>query len=673
MRQLLTLALALTLFTPLSSSAQSLSCIVNYRPDGVHYNDYVDFRAVDNCAIPKADLSNVNISYIGFYTCNDKGSHTDYTSSLITDSYGPVVRVDLKCPVNENVGGPFVLTVKFGVPSGGTGGGTTDSGYYCNRVNPAQPTCEYRTTGTGNVPLAQCMTSCLAPESHQVNIVTDLNSLPVTTLPWTDENGYPIFEIGQEIGFWAKNNFPNVKRYSWNFDDKMKGVSTIDQYPDNVIYNNVGLKKVKLDLLDTYNNLLAATTSVVNIIPKLWVKTYANNKLINLQENATLPINTTVTFAVNSNVTQVFPSAKQIWTSWTIKKIGSDQQNFTQERTNLYFTQPFKFIFKSPGKYEITALVKGLYPPQVGEIRPMFIIPEQAYVNISCTDSVWDNLKVKKTISSLLKGEVVDINADNLEQWIRRDNPKIIKSMMELQQTCAAVGVNKVAGKDIFQQFKNDPPNKKPVHVAIYNNESGGHAMIAIDFKKDISNSSEAYKIGVVDPNLPQQINYLENCQYRTGLGSTYDFQSQWLDNLGGAVICKYPYKPWSNGTSEVAVIIDHTEVSSGLLKSVYSYCVANDFLPSVCNRYGTFGYWLKGSLPLSLTNFTVQLSGSEYGNCAGWAELVLRTTYLGNFVGGGSCSVVRDSNLQVGAVGLSDIWTYFIKLGEWFKLPTSN
>lgn len=260
MRQILTLVLVLTLLIPFISSAQSLSCIVNYRPDGVHYNDYVDFRAINNCATPKSDLSNVNISSTGFYTCNGKGSNTSYTSSFVTDSFGPIVRVDLKCPVNENIGGTFILTVKFGVPSGGTGGGTTDPspGYYCNKTDPVKPYCDqWTSTSQGqSIPYMQCMTSC-QPSRNWVDI--KINSEP----------GFSLKDIkyltGQIIKFLPESNIlGSLTKFNWDLGDNI--LRSGEPYREQpVVYSTPGKKTIKLSVVDPKSGKTIATSTEIKV------------------------------------------------------------------------------------------------------------------------------------------------------------------------------------------------------------------------------------------------------------------------------------------------------------------------------------------------------------------------------------------------------------------------
>jgi len=164
----------------------------------------------------------------------------------------------------------------------------------------------------------------------------------------------------------------------------------------------------------------------------------------------------------------------------------------------------------------------------------------------------------------------------------------------------------------------------------------GGHAVILTDIEKQ--GDEDNYTVTIVDSNGPQITTM--NCGFATNVISLYHEDGSFAQDETRLFRCKNLYE--SNGEEYHFVPLLGTgdeERALELQDARADYCSigADNDDEAVCDTSRTNGTWIENNFPLIDNFLTFQPENDTdqpVGNCAGWANFVLRVNYLGNFVG---------------------------------------
>ncbi len=151
----------------------------------------------------------------------------------------------------------------------------------------------------------------------------------------------------------------------------------------------------------------------------------------------------------------------------------------------------------------------------------------------------------------------------------------------------------------------------------LFLNFRGYHIVVVLDVEIEETNSGSQYTVKVLDPTGPKVHNVI--CQ---------EFEITHDGDSADLVICNFDGKtglPFSSELRDMQIL--RTRYTTSCPDSG-----ANDVSnPRLCGRRPDLSGWLENNYP-QINNFGSITSPA--GNCFGWVDFVLRTTYLGDFVG---------------------------------------
>ena len=249
MRQLLISLLALALFIPVASSAQTNDCISYYTLSAStpSYNPvYVTPPAGCTGPIKTPITANPN----GRCVWGDWAGHQVPASAASPAWFPDQKRSSLwfweKTPTPANYAdnwGTCDLALQWTNNSGSIG-------YYCIRTDPVKPYCLMGVGAANEMPYAQCLSSCTSSRNW-----VDINISP-------EANRY---STGQIIKFTPDSNIlSTLTKFNWDFGDGIERTNEPNR-EEPVVYTTPGKKTITLSVLDPKTNKIISTSTEIKL------------------------------------------------------------------------------------------------------------------------------------------------------------------------------------------------------------------------------------------------------------------------------------------------------------------------------------------------------------------------------------------------------------------------